>query len=76
VAGGKTSKSEDTSKTATTIQADKVTDSAKISEVEAKVDEAKSKEVKGSEGRHHGNEALSTVTGAFDVFKLGGKKSK
>ena len=72
VAGGKTSKSEDTSKTATTIQVEKVTDSAKISEVEAKVDEAKSKEVKGSGG----NEALSTVTGAFDVFKLGGKKSK
>jgi hypothetical protein len=33
-------------------------------------------EAKTAEGHHHGNEALSNVTGAFDIFKFGGKKSK
>ena len=35
-----------------------------------------SKEEVKDEGGHHGNEPLSTITGPFDVFKFGGKKSK
>ena len=94
LAGESASKSEDNAKKEMKTYAEKLADSSKITEVEAKIDEAtKSKgktedgrkkpektesskgEVKANEAQHE-NDPLSTVTGPFDVFKFGGKKSK
>ena len=50
---------------------------AKTADERKKSDKAESsKEEVKEEGGHHGKETLSTITGPFDVFKFGGKKSK
>ena len=89
LAGESASKSEDNAKKEMKTYAEKLADSSKITEVEAtkskgKTEDGRKKpektesskgEVKANEAQHE-NEALSTVTGPFDVFKFGGKKSK
>ena len=87
VAGAAASKFEQEKKQGSSVPAKKLpaetavdeTSKGKSEEVKKKAEKAESlkkKEAKSGESNEVGNEAMSTVTGPFDVFKFGGKKSK